>query len=75
MSKIEVIKGYKEYIKNKEKIIVLEDINLKFEAGKMYAIFGESGAGKSTFLSIIGTLDDFSTGKLLIDGKEIDILK
>ncbi len=75
MSKIEVIKGYKEYIKNKEKIIVLEDINLKFEAGKIYAIIGESGAGKSTFLNIIGTLDNFTVGKLLIDGKEIDILK
>ena len=75
MSEIEIVNGEKEYIKNKEKIKVLENLNLKFEKGKLYAIMGESGSGKTTFLNIIGTLDNFTSGKLLIEGKDISHLK
>ena len=75
MSEIEIVNGEKEYIKNREKIKVLENLNLKFEKGKLYAIMGESGSGKTTFLNIIGTLDDFTSGKLLIEGKDISNLK
>lgn len=75
MSEIEIVNGEKEYIKNKEKIRILENINLTFEKGKLYAIMGESGSGKTTFLNIIGTLDDFTSGKLLIEGKDMSNLK
>ena len=75
MSEIEIVNGEKEYIKNREKIKVLENLNLKFEKGKLCAIMGESGSGKTTFLNIIGTLDDFTSGKLLIEGKDISHLK
>ena len=75
MSKIEIINGCKEYIKNKERIKILENINIKFESGKMYAITGNSGTGKTTLLNIIGTIDKLSNGKLLIDGQEIKNLK
>ena len=75
MSKIEIINGYKEYIKNKEKIIVLNNINIKFEEGKTYAIMGNSGSGKTTLLNILGTLDVLTRGKMLIDNDEILELK
>lgn len=75
MSKIEIINGYKEYMKKKEKISVLENINVKFEKEKLYAIMGESGSGKTTLLNIIGTLDTLTQGKLLINDKEIINLK
>ena len=75
MSKIEIIDGNKEYVKNKEKIKILENINLKFESGKLYGIVGESGAGKTTLLNIIGTLDSFTSGKVLIDGQDVIQLK
>ena len=75
MSEIEIVNGEKIYIKYKEKIKILEDINLTFEKGKLYAIMGESGSGKTTFLNIIGTLDNFTSGKLFIDGKDISNLK
>ena len=75
MSKIEIINGYKEYMKKKEKISVLENINVKFEKEKLYAIMGESGSGKTTLLNIIGTLDTLTKGKLLINDKEIINLK
>ena len=71
MSKIKIVNGYKEYIKNKEKIEVLKNINFKFELGKLYGITGASGSGKTTLLNIIGTIDKFSKCTLFID--EIDI--
>lgn len=52
MYKVEIIDGYKEYIKSKEKIAVLQNINIKFEEGKVYAIMGNSGEGKTTLLNI-----------------------
>ena len=75
MSKIEIVNGYKEYIKNKEKIVVLNNINTKFEEGKTYAIMGNSGSGKTTLLNILGTLDILTSGKMLIDSEEILRLK
>lgn len=49
----------------------LKDINIRFEAGKSYAIVGGSGAGKSTLLNLImGNYPDYE-GSLTIGGKEI----
>ena len=69
MKIIKIINGCKYYIKNEEKLEILKDINIEFEKGKLYAVIGKSGVGKSTFLSIIGTLDNFSSGNLLIEDK------
>ncbi len=50
---------------------VLEQVNLKFEPGKLYAILGSSGCGKTTLLSLLGGLDSPREGKILYDGKDI----
>ncbi len=71
MNKIEVINGYKEYKKNKETILILKNINVNFESGKLYAIMGKSGAGKTTLLNILGTIDDLTNGTILIDKQDI----
>ena len=71
MEKIKIENGYKEYIKYKERIEILEDINVSFETNKIYMIVGESGAGKTTLLNIIGTLDSLTKGNLYIDGKDV----
>ena len=71
MEKVKIEKGYKEYIKYKERIDILEDINVNFETNKIYMIVGESGAGKTTLLNIIGTLDSLTKGNLYIDGKDV----
>ena len=71
MEKIKIENGYKEYIKYKERIDILEDINVSFETNKIYMIVGESGAGKTTLLNIIGTLDSLTKGNLYIDGKDV----
>jgi len=60
----------------KSKFYVLNDINCKFEEGKMYALIGKSGSGKSTLLSLIGRLDMVNEGEILYDDKNInDILR
>ncbi len=55
--------------------IVLSDINIEIEAGKIYGIVGPNGAGKSTlFKSILGLLDSHS-GEILIENKKIDNIR
>jgi|AKYZ01.1.fsa_nt_gi putative bacteriocin export ABC transporter, lactococcin 972 group len=46
--------------------IVLKDVSLTFEKGKMYAITGASGSGKSTLLNIMGLLEKPTSGNLYI---------
>lgn len=50
---------------------LFSDVNLKFEAGKTYAIIGASGAGKTTFLSLLAGLDQPKTGEILLDGQAL----
>lgn len=51
--------------------LVLEDINLSIEKGKMIAIVGSSGAGKSTLVDLVPRFHDVTKGELLIDGINI----
>ena len=53
---------------------VLSGINMKLEEGKMYAILGQSGCGKTTLLSLLGGLDSPIDGQILYDGQDIEKL-
>lgn len=53
---------------------VLTDINLSVSQGEYISISGPSGSGKSTLLSILGLLDQPSSGEYLIDGVRVDSL-
>ena len=57
------------YNKNEQKI--LDSINLNFEGGKMTALVGHSGAGKSTILNMIPRFYDPEEGDVLIDNQSI----
>ncbi|WP_044565078.1 ATP-binding cassette domain-containing protein [Anaerococcus provencensis] len=50
--------------------IILENINLDIYEGDFICIFGKSGGGKTTLLNIMGTLDNYDTGKLICFSKE-----
>lgn len=69
MKIIEIKNASYSYIGSRDK--VLSSINCSFEAGKFYAITGKSGAGKSTFLSLLAGLDRPSSGEICFNGKSI----
>ena len=68
MIELSGINKYYKYNKRKN-YHALKDINLKIEDGEFVAIIGRSGAGKTTLLNIIGLLDNYDSGKYLIDGQ------
>lgn len=50
---------------------VLKGVNLNIKEGEFVSIVGASGAGKTTLLQIIGTLENPTSGKIIIDGTDI----
>ena len=61
----------KKYEKNKS-LKVLNNINFKFEAGKVYSIMGPSGSGKSTLLNLLSLIDYPTSGFIEFNKKKID---
>jgi subfamily B ATP-binding cassette protein MsbA len=53
----------------------LDNINLKIAKGKMVALVGQSGAGKTTMVDLLARFYDISDGSILIDGKNIKDFK
>lgn len=60
---------YKSYGKKDNKYPVLKDISLSFRPSEFVAILGPSGSGKTTLLNILGGLDHYDSGDLVINGK------
>lgn len=58
----------KYYKTGTESFHALKDINLDIEKGEFVVILGKSGSGKSTLLNIIGGLDNYDTGEVILDG-------
>lgn len=54
-----------------QKTKALSEVSCSFERGKVYAITGKSGSGKSTFLSLLAGLDVPTEGTLMIEGQDI----
>lgn len=54
-----------------QKTKALSEVSCSFERGKVYAITGKSGSGKSTFLSLLAGLDVPTEGTLTVEGQDI----
>ena len=61
----------KKYEKNKS-LKVLNNINFKFESGRIYSIIGPSGSGKSTLLNLLSLIDTPSSGFIEFNKNKID---
>ena len=59
-------------VSNKEEIKAVNDISFNVEDGEFVSIIGPSGCGKTTLLRIISGLEQPSTGKIFLRGKEIE---
>lgn len=59
----------KDYITGDTSVSALKGVNLEFRKSEFVAILGHSGCGKTTLLNIIGGLDKYTSGDLVINGK------
>lgn len=71
MNILEVQNLCKTYGKGEAEVRALDHISFSVGKGEFIAIVGESGSGKSTLLNVVGALDNPTSGKVLIDGKDI----
>ena len=68
---LEVKNISKTYGSGETAVRALKNVSFSVPKGEYVAIVGESGSGKSTLLNMIGALDTPTSGKVLIDGKDI----
>lgn len=71
MDQLEVKHICKIYGTGETAVKALKDVSFSIPKGEYVAIVGESGSGKSTLLNMIGALNSPTSGKVLIDGKDI----
>ena len=71
MSILETRDLYFTYPDGDSRKVILNEVNVSFEKGKFYTILGESGSGKTTFLSLISALDKPEKGDILYNGESI----
>jgi len=71
---LEIRQADKSFRQGKLTIPVLHQLDLCVERGEFVALEGRSGSGKSTLLSIIGLLDQFTSGEYLLLGQSVNKL-
>ena len=59
----------KEYVSGDSKVEALKGISIEFRKSEFVSILGQSGCGKTTLLNIIGGLDRYTSGDLVINRK------
>lgn len=65
----------KTYGKDENKVEALKNVTFSINKGEFVSIIGPSGSGKSTLLSIMGGLDTQTSGKILLDDRDIFLMK
>ena len=75
MAYIEFRNVSKEYKMGEVTIKALNNTNFEIDKGELVVIVGPSGAGKTTTLNILGGMDTATSGKVIVDGKDVSKLK
>ena len=63
---------FKSYHKGRTEVPVLRGVDLEVERGELVAVIGSSGSGKSTFMHLLGLLDEPDAGRVFVDGNRVD---
>ncbi len=71
MAFLEVRDVFKSYYLHGKRIDVLRGVSVDIERGELVSLVGASGAGKSTFLHVLGTLDAPAAGSMRFEGREV----
>lgn len=74
MTIVELEKVSRVYESGDHLLKALDEVDLKLDEGKFVVVLGPSGAGKSTLLNLLGGLDSPTSGKIVVDGKDISKL-
>lgn len=75
MNLLEVRSLSKTYGSGDTAVHALKDVSFTVPKGEYVAVVGESGSGKSTLLNLLGALDNPTSGKVFIDGRDIFTMK
>jgi lipoprotein-releasing system ATP-binding protein len=71
MAFVEIHQLFKSYWLHGKRIDVLRGVSAEIERGELVSLVGASGAGKSTFLHVLGTLDAPAAGEVRVDGQDL----
>ena len=74
MAVLEVKELTKKYGEGESEVIALDHVSFSVERGEFVAIIGASGSGKSTLMNMIGGIDYPTSGSIIIDGNEIQVM-
>lgn len=72
---VEFLDVVKKYGEGEGMQLAVDHISFSIEEGEFVVILGQSGAGKSTVLNILGGMDKPSEGRVIVDGKELSAMK
>lgn len=71
---VEVKNVYKIYNPGENEVRALDGVSLTVDEGEFVAIIGQSGSGKSTFMNMLGLLDECTSGEYYLDGRDVSNL-
>lgn len=71
---VEIDKVSKSYVRNTERLLVLDEVSLEIPLGEFFILMGPSGSGKTTLLNLIAGLDKPDQGRISVDSLALETL-
>ena len=68
---IEIVNLTKTYKSKKQNTTALDNVNLTLGDSGIVFVLGKSGCGKTTLLNMLGAIDEFDDGEIVVDGRKL----